>query len=76
MVSGVIVHIPLSKQLQSPLIIVIFQVVEEALMLHWRGPRWHYFRTSVLEKLVKHAEESNVVSRVLGEKSHLPFMGN
>ena len=35
---------------------------------------WHFFRTSVMEKLQKYKENSEVLDRMLGTKNKLPFM--
>ena len=35
---------------------------------------WHFFRTSVMEKLQKYEENSEVLDRMLGTKNKLPFM--
>ena len=38
------------------------------------GGVWHFFRTSVMEKLQKYKENSEVLDRMLGTKNKLPFM--
>ena len=55
-------------------------VVREAMDNYWREKShdgvgvWHFFRTSVMEKLPKYEENSEVLDRMLGRKNKLPFM--
>ena len=35
---------------------------------------WHFFKTTVLERLVKCEENSEVLHRILSKKNNLPFM--
>lgn len=55
-------------------------VVCESMDLYWRGKsqdglgEWHFFKTSVVEKLRKYDENSEVIHRILNEKNNLPFM--
>ena len=50
-------------------------VVKEVMSNYWasKGSPWHFFKTSVLEKL-KITETSQVLQRHLTTKSNLPFM--
>ena len=51
-------------------------VVCEAMDSYWRkkGSHWHFFRTSVLEKLNRYEGESEVLNRMIKTKNNLPFM--
>ena len=55
-------------------------VVREAMDHYWRGKskdgvgEWHFYKTSVLEKLGKYKENSKVLNRMLSNKNNLPFM--
>ena len=55
-------------------------VVREAMDNYWREKShdgvgvWHFFRTSVMEKLQIYEENSEVMDRMLGTKNKLPFM--
>ena len=45
-------------------------IVKEAMELHWNKKPWHFYKTSVVEKLYT---DSTVLKR-LKTSSHLPFM--
>ena len=55
-------------------------VITEAMDLYWRSKTkdglgdWHFFRTTVLERLKKHDEGSEVLDRILKKRNNLPFM--
>ena len=55
-------------------------VVSEAMDLYWRSKSkdglgdWHFLKTSVVEKLKKYDENSEVLHRILNQKNNLPFM--
>ena len=55
-------------------------VVCDAMDSYWRGKskdgtgEWHFFKTTVLERLVKCEENSEVLHRILSKKNNLPFM--
>ena len=55
-------------------------VVTEAMDLYWRGKskdgtgEWHFYKTTVLERLSKYEENSEVLNRIIAEKNNLPFM--
>ena len=55
-------------------------VITEAMDLYWRSKAkdglgdWHFFRTTVLERLKKHEEGSEVLDRIIKKKNNLPFM--
>ena len=55
-------------------------VVSEAMDLYWRDKskdglgEWHFFKTSVVEKLKKYEDNSEVLNRILTKKNNLPFM--
>ena len=55
-------------------------VVSEAMDIYWRGKsndglgEWHFFKTSVLEKLKKYDDNSEVLHRILNTRNNLPFM--
>ena len=52
------------------------KVVAEAMDLNWgeKGGYWHFFRTSVLEKLKPYNRGSEVLHRHLNTPNSLPFM--
>ena len=53
-------------------------VVCEAMDLYWRGTsqdglgEWHFFKTSVVEKLRKYDDNSEVLHRIINEKNNYP----
>ena len=51
-------------------------VVKEAMELYWRskGSEWHFFKTSVIEKLTNLEGDSVVMNRLFKTKNNLPFM--
>ena len=52
--------------------------VGETLDLYWveKGGYWHFFRTSVLEKLKPYDGGSKVLQRHFNNKNNLPFLCN
>ena len=51
-------------------------VVKEAMDLYWssRGGSWHFFRSSVVEKLKSFRGDSEVMDRIMSTENSLPFM--
>ena len=55
-------------------------VVEEAMDAYWRSKskdglaEWHFYRTSVVEKLKTFTGDSEVLNRMLTSRNNLPFM--
>ena len=49
-------------------------VVKEAMQLYWKGNPWHFFKTSVVEKLGEGGDKSCVLKRLYNTKNHLPIM--
>ena len=51
-------------------------VVKEAMNLYWSssGGSWHFFRSSVVEKLKSFRGDSEVMDRIMSTENSLPFM--
>ena len=53
-------------------------VVSEAMDAYWRGKdaagAWHFFKTSVVEKLKTYDGGSQVLHRIMNNRNNLPFM--
>ena len=49
-------------------------VVKYAMQLYWKGKPWHFFKTSVVEKLGEGGDKSSVLKRLYATKNHLPIM--
>ena len=49
-------------------------VILEAMEMHFKGKPWHFFRTSVLERLVNPSGSSNILKRFDSQQNSLPIM--
>ena len=49
-------------------------VILEAMDLHFKGKAWHFFRSSLIEKLVNPCGTSSTLKRLESEKNSLPIM--
>ena len=49
-------------------------VVKEAMDNYWKGGAWHFFRTSVIEKVKTYKGNSEVMDRMMNKQNNLPFM--
>ena len=49
-------------------------IVEEAMKIYWKGNPWHFFKTSVVEKLGQEGDKSTVLKRLYNTPNRLPIM--
>ena len=49
-------------------------VVREAMDLYWKGEAWHFFRSSIIEKLKTFKGDSQVMDRMMNVENKFPFM--
>ena len=49
-------------------------IVKESMNLYWQGKPWHFFKTSVMEKIGQAGAKSSVLRRLASVKNHLPIM--
>ena len=49
-------------------------IINEAMDMHFKRKPWHFFRSSIADKLVNPIGTSNVLSRMISKSNKLPIM--
>ena len=49
-------------------------IIIEAMNIHFKQKPWHFFRTTIMEKLVNQNGTSNVLNRLDSVRNNLPIM--